>query len=579
MKKIRILAFLLVTVLCGACFFSACKKQDNSPVTSVEDVKEHYGEVAEIALALQYLTEDCGDSYDQLKEQAQAEIESYINQKAGQFFEPFVTEVVAQSDIKNSYLTDYLNAVKEYAIAKANLSLKAKEIYNKYNAKHIELAGVQNKTSEQEKLLENYRAITEICDKINSENIEYNGIEGVFALIVKAPFDISDSGMGLSLQVYLATVREGFEGDDYTSVSQAFKSLYLAEKEIVEIFDLSSYVKVILNLVLNEEVLNKAITSLSLDVFAEQEELKQAVEILKRDFKLEQESKKQAYVESVSLLLNNFYHYALNPVYALDFDTAVLAAEAYADNKEDEMFEQIDTLVGDAAQALFKAALTQEQVQGFVESCNIIDKNGVGFFAEKYFPLFASVQELLPRYLSELTADRMQALTRVLLLEDDAYNANKKQLNYFSLILLSETVVNGYQQCDSDRLLTAWEKAFGDSSIITDTVDCLKAVAQECPTNISEALKSLADGDQCFTTAQIESVSAKFVFVGFVWKTNEFVKEDMQEATSAVKEYISPVIAVTEVFMGENAFEKITDKIPSSDSLNGYLNKILGEFI
>lgn len=587
MKKIRVVALLVVFVMMSS-FLTACKKDQT--LTTVEDVKGHYGTIAEIALASQFVTEN-SVGYEQEKEQFKILLEQG-EESLGEVYQNFVSQVVSQAQIKDKYIKNYLDAVKDYVQARANLSLSAKSIYEEYKAKYTQLSDVVNKNALQQTQMQNYLKVSSVCNSLyQTFKPTYSGVLSVLVTIAKAPFDASEVKKLVYGQVALSSVKELWEGEEYSSLTKQLKSLYEQGGNLINTFDVSAYVKILINLVLNEQFLQGLIDKLEQELanseyfYFVNEQVGLVLEVaktLKNDFSLGNENKKLAYANIVSTILNNEIEYSIGAVYEIDYDKVVVGAELYNQGQDDLLYSayMVETLK-DLGKAFYNSALTDGQVEGLVEDAKILDKNGLGYFAEKYVPMYAYLQEFVGQILMSLEEDDFGALSKIMLLGEQEYNANKEQLILLGLTLFSKVISTAYNEWDNaGEFVDAWANAIGENyrSIITGTVTQLTNIAKYCPADSLAALENILQGNKQFNLTQVGEIEQEVVLLAFIWKMSDFVVEDTQKAYEELKTYLSPMISLMQGVVGEN-MDKLEGYIPSLESLYELFEQTLNQLI
>ena len=587
MKK-RLIALMLVLLVCVAFCLTACKKEDTSTIETVADLKEHYALVAEISLACQKVGEN-DEGYEQKKEQAQLLVEQTINADSA-FLEKLMTGVVAQSEIRNKYIENYLTAVKDYVIAKNLLISQAEFLRQKYQGKYEQLQAQVNKTAEQEKQMQSYLEIVNVSKDIRKKNqINYTGLNSVGLVIIKSPLDMASSVDLFKAQAVFTKTNTCLEGDEYLTITNSIKSVYESGVQLANVYDFSAYVNLLINLVLNQSVLDIFYTKAKQEVSAEYldflneqiNSVNQVVKVLKEDFGLDKTIKKQAYIDVVVAVLNNSYNYSRSIACGFSYYNAKALLESYYKNDDSSVISYAKQIFDEVGENLIENSLTGEQAEDLISNSKILDKNGLGFFVERYAPLYGYAPEFIGQILVSANVQDIKTLTEIVLLEEGDYNSHKEQLKSLTLTILSKMVTTAYEEWESvDGFNNVWSEAMGEGSqsFISGILKYLGNIATLCPQNSMCAYEKILLTNDYFTDEENKKINENLVLLGFTWRLGDFMAEDVKEAQEAIKVYIEPMQTLGRVLFNDE-IDLIKGYLPSTDGIYQKLDKVLNSLI
>lgn len=577
MKRIKLIALTLVLIICGAFCLTACGK-DNSTVNSIDDARSHYGEIADIMLATMQIEED-----DQFHAYYKEQVEDLMEELYTSNFDildPFIEDVVGQSQIKNSYVSSYLKAVKEFIVALTELNDTTVSLHAKYLLEFEELKELENRTTQQTKRMNAYEKISQACGELfDTYFVDDEGLMGM-EYVFFAPILAGVPSVILSSQAVFSNQRNYLKTSEYQTLTEQLQEIYQLGEKIVDLYDYSASLKILFNLVLNEPLMNLIYTTIQDGVegtdYAQSvgdsiKEIKNSVSQLKQDL---QGDKKQAYIDLMSLIVNNSYDYSTSAYYGYDYQTLVSLLENYADKDYAEASSDIADLLDDIGENIKDSALSQKEAEKIVSYAKILDKTGLGFYAEKYASFYAYSQEFVGQVLQSANATDIEAMLRAGLLEDDS----DPQVGGLNIAIISRTLANGYESWDNkSEFLQSWKQAMGADreSLLTGTVGTLKSIGQLCPTNSVKALEDILYGENVIDTKVLK---INLWAIGGVWKVNDFLFEDLMEAYTEVINYFTPMLDSLESVLGEEYIEQIKSNIPTTDALTEMLEELLADF-
>ena len=526
MKKLRAIALALIVLLLSAFCLTACDKKTESAISSGDQITSHYGEVAQIVLTAKGV-ESSSQEYLTEKDLVQTQIENKVSLLGQTYLDDLVLEVVGSSGVKNSYITKYLKCVDNYLI------------------KNIAVQKALNS------LATKYPTITELKELAKDFDYEFNLQEDLISQVVAyalgAPIIaltevISINGV-IEQLVYNNSV---ITTEDYNSTIQALEQLYSAGKTLVKASDISLLVNIAINFALSDKSYAGVYNLLPLEY---QQSLDQVISTLKTDFNLTDANKKQAYIDFVSIILENNFNMQVDSTYASDISQMINLAESYI-VMGDEYFELVAKSLNEQGDILSSGVINSKQREKLINATKILDRNGIGYFTDKYLPLYTSSQAFIGQVIGQISSQDLQSLLYLgaFYSQIDEFGLTEiqkeqftEQIQVISQIILANAIISGYNETNKTEFTNAFVKAFGSDSLLNLSVYHIGEIAKRYSQNTLLQVISLLQGELPLSQAVIDSVNSSFAFLLLIWGTADYAQEGIGEAKQEVLRYLSPI--------------------------------------
>ncbi len=533
MKRFRAIALTLIILLISAFCLTACDKKTEGIVSS-EQIKGQYSKVAELVLTARRIDEN-GEGYHIEKAQIENQIENKISALGSTFLDDLVAEVLGVSGVKNSYLSKYLSATKNYLIN----TYQTVDLLNGLTVKYPVM-----------------KSLAELAQELHPEfELQEDMLGQVTAYALSLPMIcLTDSSLISSAIDELVYYKGTLTGAEYNSTINALEKLYQAGKTLASTANIELLVKITINFALSDKSFSGVYAKLS----AERKlGVDQVLNTLVNDFGLQDQAKKQAYIDFVGVIFANEYQTQVNTTYANSFDDILDIAESYA-NEDEEYFNLFTKSLNKRGNALYRGAFSIAEREKLISASKILDRQGLGYFVEKYLPLYATVQELVGVLLNEIEQDDLILavyLSQLYLNIDEMEytetqkNKVKSQTETLAKIVMAKVIINAYDEYSGkSELKNAFTKAFGSESLLNLTQNGLREIASYYPSNAQSTIFSIMQANDPLNQSVCESVNGSFALLVLIWGTADYVQEGFIEAKETIVEYFSPVLDLIEIF-------------------------------
>ncbi len=526
MKKLRAIALALIVLLLSAFCLTACDKKTESAISSGDQIIGHYGEVAQIVLTAKGV-ESSSQEYSTEKDLVQTQIENKVSLLGQTYLDDLVLEVVGSSGVKNSYLTKYLKCVDNYLI------------------KNIEVQKALNS------LATKYPTITELKELAKDFDYEFNLQEDLISQVVGyalgAPIIALTEVISINGVIeQLVYNKSAITSEDYNYTIQALEQLYSAGKTLVNASDISLLVNIAINFALSDKSYTGVYNLLPLEY---QQSLDQVISTLKTDFNLTDANKKQAYIDFVTIILENDFNMQVDSTYASDISQMISLAESYI-VMGDEYFELVAKSLNEQGDILSSGVINSKQREKLINATKILDRNGIGYFTDKYLPLYTSSQAFIGQILKQISSQDLQSLLYLgaFYSQIDEFGLTEiqkeqftEQIQVISQIILANAITSGYNETNKTEFTNAFVKAFGSDSLLNLSVYHIGEIAKRYSQNTLLQVISLLQGELPLSQAVIDSVNSSFAFLLLIWGTADYAQEGIGEAKQEVLRYLSPI--------------------------------------
>lgn len=526
MKKLRAIALALIVLLLSAFCLTACDKKTESAISSGDQITGHYGEVAQIVLTAKGV-ESSSQEYSTEKNLVQTQIENKVSLLGQTYLDDLVLEVIGSSGVKNSYITKYLQCVDNYLI------------------KNIAVQKALNS------LATKYPTITELTELAKDFDYEFNLQEDLISQVVGyalgAPIIALTEVISINGVIeQLVINKTAITSEDYNSIIQALEQLYSAGKTLVSASDISLLVNIAINFALSDKSYAGVYNLLPLEY---QQSLDQVINTLKTDFNLTDANKKQAYIDFVTIILENNFNMQVDSTYASDISQMINLAESYI-VMGDEYFELVAKSLNEQGEILSSGVINSKQREKLINATKILDRNGIGYFTDKYLPLYTSSQAFIGQILKQISAQDLQSLLYLgaFYSQIDEFGLTEiqkeqftEQIQVISQIILANAIISGYNETNKTEFTNAFVKAFGSDSLLNLSVYHIGEIAKLYSQNTLLQVISLLQGELPLSQAVIDSVNSSFAFLLLIWGTADYAQEGIGEAKQEVLRYLSPI--------------------------------------
>lgn len=623
-SKFRMIALMIVLVLIGSFGVTACggekgKSNSGKTVTSVDQLKEHYGEIADIALAIEGVSEhSLVVDYKQEKQSYVDLMEDYVQGYNGEaLLNAVLTDVISSSGLTDGVITSYLTAIKNHIIINKEAYNIFYSLYQKYDELEDQAYSKYYNSNYSDELWAEYeaygslrylyrdlyRSFGVLIEMLNANALSEQILVDALASVLYGYVNSLNSFSLISTAISeLLQNRAYVEQADYDKTLNALKAMFNNSKELVTTVDCNVIVKAMLNASTSEKVVDEAyyfacdlIESWGGDstyLTEKYTQAKDSIQLLNDGFGLSNKEKKEAYVEMYGTLLTNAYEVEL-VYFQLDFDTITNLAEKVfiwvedgmsTGNQMQELVDEIDVVVKDFAEKAKEAALSDGEVEDIISAAKVLNKNGLGYFAEKTIPLLGYYQQFDAHVINSIAKEDISSLLYLFIKEFnfdyDGYGWEtidkiESQLGVLSLTVGAKTLYNAYNSFNNkSKFESAFESLIGSKDLLIETLDFVESIAKKCPTNINTAVDRIYNRQSVFASMVTSKMENDMEGLGLAWAGawQGYIEEDLKDAYDSFVEYIIPVFEVIELYSGEDYTFCIPESSELEDVIDCYIN-------
>ncbi len=556
MKRIRAIALALLILLFSTLCLTACgkgeskEKNKENNIASGEEVANHYGELAEVVLTARRLDEASKD-YEDEKNKIVDKLGVTVF-LLGLNLDDFVNEVLSPSNVKNSYLTNYLDAVNDYLEATFN----ALDVLTQLNTNYPTLS------------------LDEVLKSLALEFKEESIIQEVSSYIVSAPFLVLSHTNTVSVALEeIIKAKDDIAVNEYNTSINLLKNLFLKGKALVLTTDISVISKVAINFMLSDKSYLSVYNLLELE---EQGKLTQVSQTF-TDLGVQAQDKKQAYLDFVDIIFNNYYQNLINTTYSNSFDNILELVQNSVAGTEQAYYQTLRASLARQGQALSAGILTSEQEQALVSSCKALDRHGLGYMVEKFLSLYSSLQIFAGDIICSVSATDLEActnLTQMYLIIKDINDTEpvkvqmEGQIKTLSVAILAKNVLTAYNKnSNKNHLISAFKKAFGSELLLTTTENHLTKLSSYRPTDTVSASLAISRGESPMSEGVVSSTEETLGLIKQEWVIAKYVSDATKSAYDKLNEYLLPVYTLFEAFGGDE-YLQIGKGYPIKDIFN-----------